>query len=62
MFTKRISRGGRYTVGPKGGERRFENYEKALEYLHQASSAHWRRPNSDGNWGIVIGVGWKELP
>lgn len=49
MFTKSLSRGGRYTVGPKGGERRFENYEKALEYLQQAPSAHWRRPNSDGN-------------
>lgn len=60
MFTRCLSRGGVYTVGPKGGERRFGSFDKALEFLQQAPRAHWRRPNSEGNWGIVAGVSWIE--
>ena len=61
MFTRSLSRGGIYTVGPKGAERRFDSYEQALAFLRNAPTAHWRRPNSEGNWGIVAGINWAEL-
>lgn len=62
MFTRSLSRGGVYTVGPKGDERRFDSYEQALDFLQDARTAYWRRPNPEGNWGIVTGVAWVELP
>lgn len=61
MFTRSLSRGGVYTVGPKGDEHRFDSYEQALHFLQNAPRAHWRRPNSESNWGIVTGVSWAEL-
>ena len=55
------SKRGTYTVGEKGEEVRFENFEEALTYLSRMKVAKWRRPNSQGNWGIVSAVEWVEL-
>jgi hypothetical protein len=51
-------RGSFYTVGEKGAEKQFSDYQAALSYLRTMSVAKWRRPNSAGNWGIVRAVGW----
>ncbi|QKF52591.1 hypothetical protein FX982_03580 [Pseudomonas graminis] len=47
-----------YTVGPKGDERKFAGYDDALAFLRSQPAAYWRRPNAQGNWGIVVGVRW----
>ena len=49
---------GLYTVGEKGDEQKFRNYEEALAYLRAMPTAKWRRPNDNGNWGIVSAVQW----
>lgn len=51
-------RGGNYTVGEKGDERQFPDYQAALSYLRKMPVAKWRRPNPAGNWGIVLAVDW----
>jgi len=52
------SRNGIYTVGNKGDEQRFSNFSEALNYLRKMPTARWRRPNENGNWGIVSAVEW----
>lgn len=54
-------RGGKYTVGEKGEEVSFQNFEAALDHLREMPVAKWRRPNGKGNWGIVTAVSWVEL-
>ncbi|WOX05955.1 ASCH domain-containing protein [Microbulbifer pacificus] len=49
---------GHYTVGDKGDEKQFSDYEAALKYLRDMPKAKWRRPNSAGNWGIVSAIDW----
>ncbi|WP_298444126.1 hypothetical protein [uncultured Ferrimonas sp.] len=49
---------GLYTVGNKGDEQKFERYADALAYLRAMPTPRWRRPNDNGNWGIVTGVRW----
>jgi hypothetical protein len=51
-----------YTVGEKGNEQLFDKYQDALEYLKKMPTAKWRRPNPNGNWGIVSAVDWAEAP
>ena len=53
---------GFYTVGEKGDEQKFRNFEQALDYLKGMPKAKWRRPNQNGNWGIVSAVDWIGLP
>ena len=61
-FTQdKCSKNGVFTVGSKGSEKKFRNYIDALAYLRTMPVAKWRRPNSNGNWGIVSAVEWKEL-
>lgn len=48
-----------YTIGPKGAEVPVDNYFEAISLLSKASTPHWRRPNENGNWGIVAGVSWQ---
>jgi hypothetical protein len=55
---KVCNRGGYYAVGEKGSEQRFSDYQRALEYLRAMPTAKWRRPNKEGNWGIVSAVRW----
>jgi len=52
---------GRYTVGSKGDEHRFDDFSQALRYLRDMPTARWRRPNAAGNWGIVSAVEWKRF-
>lgn len=55
-------RAGNYTIGPKGSERQISDYRIALDQLSRARpAAHWRRPNSAGNWGIVTAAGFKPM-
>ena len=42
-----------YTVGPKGNEETFVNYWAALGRLLELRPPRFRRPNSQGNFGIV---------
>ena len=48
-----------YTVGLKGQERQFSNYRDALDFLASSSRPSWRRPNPNGNWGIVRAREWQ---
>ncbi len=50
-----------YTVGEKGTEQQFQDFEAALDYLRDMPVAKWRRPNQKGNWGIVSAIDWIEL-
>lgn len=52
---------GLYTVGDKGNEQKFRNFQEALDYLKSMPVAKWRRPNVKGNFGIVTAVDWVEL-
>lgn len=52
---------GIYTVGNKGDERKFSTFHEALEFLESMSLARWRRPNANGNFGIVSAVDWVNL-
>ena len=52
------SRNGVYTVGNKGEEQRFTSFVDALDYLRKMPTAKWRRPNTNGNWGIVSAIDW----
>ncbi len=51
-------RAGGYWVGPKGKQCKFARYEDAVAALNLMSNAYWRRPNSKGNWGIVVAATW----
>ena len=45
-------------IGEKGQEVIIESYDAALQALSEMDVARWRRPNSQGNWGIVRASGW----
>ena len=55
-----------YQVGDKDDAKRFETFEEALKYLNEMKVAKktpkWRRPNENGNWGLVSAVKWDVLP
>lgn len=42
-----------YKVGPKGSEEAFTDYWLALERVASMQPPRFRRPNSEGNFGIV---------
>lgn len=50
-----------YTVGPKGCEVDYEDYEEALAALSKLSNPRWRRPNEHGSFGIVSAERWRRL-
>lgn len=58
QFTPDLARGGRYTIGPKGAEVQIADYREALAALSRMRRPSWRRPNAQGNWGIVAGTDW----
>ncbi len=60
-FHPRLARNGKYTVGAKGEEVQFGQFQDALSALQKMSTPRWRRPNTQGNWGIVSGKDWKRL-
>ncbi len=47
-----------YTVGEKDDPETFDKYEDALNYLRRMGNAKWRRPNVNGNWGLVSAIRW----
>lgn len=56
------TRTGKYTVGGRGNELAFDDFEEAVDYLRTMEVAYWRRPNEAGNWGRVVAVRWDALP
>lgn len=58
-FSGDLARAGRYTIGGKGAEVQVEGFRAALATLHRMAVPHWRRPNAEGNWGIVSGIRWE---
>lgn len=60
-FNPGIARNGRYTVGAKGAEVQYVDFEEALAALRAMDKPRWRRPNAAGNWGIVSGRGWEHI-
>lgn len=63
QFCQRLGKDGHpsYTIGAKGGERSFSDYEEALGELAKMSNPRWRRPNENGNFGIVSAEQWRRL-
>ena len=61
-FTPACRRDQGYEVGHKDHEQYVDTFEEALETLQKDwGNAHWRRPNSNGNWGIVSAVRWEKV-
>lgn len=50
---------GGFTIGAKGEELVVGSYAEALAQLRLMQVPRWRRPNANGNWGIVAAVEWK---
>jgi len=48
----------RYRIGAKAHEEVYHSYEAALVRLREMQRPQWRRPNAQGNWGLVTGVSW----
>jgi hypothetical protein len=44
---------GGYRIGPKGSEEQFADYWTALSRLSSMQTPRFRRPNSEGIFGIV---------
>lgn len=57
-FGPHLARNGRYTVGAKGAEVQYDDFDAALIALREMDKPRWRRPNDAGNWGIVSGRDW----
>lgn len=57
-FGPHLARNGRYTVGAKGAEVHYDDFDAALIALREMDKPRWRRPNDGGNWGIVSGRDW----
>lgn len=55
------NRDGSYVVGEAGNLQRFFVFAEALDYLRKMETAKWKRPNANGNWGIVSAVRWDSL-
>ncbi len=61
-FTPALRRAGVFNIGPKGAEVQVADYFEALKKLEQMSVPKWRRPNADGNWGLVSGSeNWRRM-
>ena len=58
VFSHALGVRGGFTVGAKGDERKISNFDEALAFLKAQPSARWRRPNDQGNWGIVTDIRW----
>jgi hypothetical protein len=58
-FGPHLCKAGIYTVGEKGDERKYTDFNGALAFLKSQSKACWRRPNQMGNWGVVVAVDWR---
>jgi hypothetical protein len=61
LFIPELMRDRGWTVGPRGGERTFGDYWRALDTLARAARPCWRRPNPVGAFNVVIGKDWVRL-
>lgn len=61
VFHPGLRRGTGYMIGEKGSEIQAADFETALAQLQAMPAPYWRRPNPQGNWGIVRGVRWVRL-
>ncbi|MCK8781890.1 hypothetical protein M0654_18065 [Rhizobium sp. NTR19] len=61
VFHPGLRRRSGYMIGEKGKELTIENYDAALRALSEMDVPRWRRPNPQGNWGIVKASGWTVL-
>ena len=50
-----------FTIGRKGKEQNFQSYYDALEVLATMPIPRWRRPNENGNFGIVTAERWRRV-
>lgn len=50
-----------FTIGAKGSEEAIAEFDEALQKLSRMEVPYWRRPNANGNWGIVSGQSWKRI-
>ncbi len=60
-FGPHLLKAGQFTIGAKGEEIRVDSFPDALEALRKMKVPRWRRPNPQGNWGIVSGMAWERL-
>lgn len=60
-FHPGLKRAGAYQIGAKGEESHFDSFDEALTALNAMPVPRWRRPNEQGNWGIVSGVAWQRI-
>ncbi|ORE97758.1 hypothetical protein [Aurantimonas sp. 22II-16-19i] len=58
VFHTGLRRAGAFQIGPKGEEVRVDSFDRALDLLARMRKPYWRRPNAEGNWGIVAGNDW----
>jgi len=61
-FLPDVRSAGRYTIGAKGDEQKVADYFEALALLTAMPTPRWRRPNSEGNRGIVAGIDFHRVP
>lgn len=61
-FNPSLSRAGKFAVGEKATPQYFADFLSALSYLSSMDTAKWRRPNDQGNWGLVSAVKWAPMP
>jgi len=58
VFHRGLRKNRGYIIGAKGEEFAIDDFLDALKALHAMDTPRWRRPNQNGNWGIVSGVEW----
>ena len=61
MFLPNCISGGGFRIGEKGNEVKVSDYFDALQQLNNMPTPRWRRPNANGNPGIVAGVRFDRL-
>ncbi|MGY4330221.1 hypothetical protein ACVWWG_004638 [Bradyrhizobium sp. LB7.2] len=61
LFVPDLMRQRGWTIGPRGDERSFGDYWRALDHLQTTGRPHWRRPNEAGAYNIVVGKDWVRI-
>lgn len=62
VFHPGLRRRNGFTIGAKGEEVTLPDFDAALAALSEMKEPRWRRPNDQGNWGIVKASGWITMP
>jgi hypothetical protein len=61
VFLPDLMRQRGWTIGPRGAERSFGDYWRALDHLQKTDRPYWRRPNEAGAYNIVVGKDWVRI-